>query len=188
MAAAVTPAPGYATNTQSSMETPEFKRLLLKTAIFVKANDGRVHEDNLREIQNYTKIASYFKDIDTEVLMTEIMDDLRANKENAIEAYLKDLGEANLTLIQELLILEIIMRIMHGSDTLDQHEIEFLQAVRTRLKVYNEIILERFGEIDYLVNQQYTDVKESEGTEYIPDITSPDLMRFNDIELNDSQM
>jgi hypothetical protein len=170
------------------METPEFKRLLFKSAIFVKSNDGRVHEDSVREIQSYAKIASYFKDIESDELLKEITRDLQENKEHAIEQYFKELGEANLSLIQELLILEIIMRIIHGAETPDQHEIEFLQVVRTRLKVYNEIILERFGEIDYLVSEQYTDIKEAEEGSLIDEILSPDLNKFNDLDLNDSKM
>jgi hypothetical protein len=170
------------------METPEFKRFLFRTAMYVKANDGRIYEDRVREIQSYAKIASYFKDIETEKLLKEITQDLQENKELAIENYLRELGEANLTLIQELLILEIIMRIIHASDLPDPHEVEFLQSVRTRLKVYNEIILERFGEIDYLVNQKYTDIKEAEEGNLINDMKSPDLMKFNDIDLDDSQV
>ncbi|MAT40557.1 MAG: hypothetical protein CL946_13250 [Ectothiorhodospiraceae bacterium] len=170
------------------METAQFKELLFETAIFVRAADGKMNEDNIREIQSYSKIASYFKDLDCDRIMADLLAKLRTNHEHAMEVYFHRLREAELTLIQELLILEIIMRMMHVTEAPSQREIEFLKSVRTRLKVYNEIILERFGEVDYLVNKKYADVKETEEENYLEEMRSPDLMKFNDVDLNDTKI
>lgn len=157
------------------MENPDFKTLLFKSAVCVMACDGEIHEDELTEIKMIARATSYFKGLDYRTELKNIIDNIRMNGKQTIEKYFTQIGDCNFTPVQELLILEVLMRIINADKKIDPNEIKFLKIVKSKLKVHDEIIIERFGTVNLLFDRQYEDVAKSFKDDFVGELKLPKL-------------
>jgi len=80
--------------------------------------------------------------------------------------------------------LEIALRIISADDDIDDNEVKFVKLIRSKLKVPNEIIKDRFGVIEYLMNKDYETNIKTKITEnnFISELIMPefqDLKKIN---------
>jgi hypothetical protein len=54
--------------------------------------------------------------------------------------------------VEEMLILEIVLRLVYADTKIDEKEIKFIEDVRSCLGLDDEMIIQRFGEIDFLIS------------------------------------
>ncbi len=129
------------------MEQRNLQKLLLETAIATIVCDGEIHEKEIAELNNIISQATYFKDFNGRELLKEMIDDVQRNVRDVLRGYLEKLKKTDLSPVQELLILEVILRIVYADERFDENEVLFIKLVRSMLKLHDETIVQRFGSV-----------------------------------------
>ena len=135
------------------MEQVKFQKILLATAICAIACDGEIDDAEIEELGHIVKNTTYFIGIDPVGFSKEMIDAVKNNSTDFVGNYFQKLRRTPLSPAQELLILEIIIRIIQADKRIDENEVAFLKQVRSRLNVYDEIIYQRFGEMPCLTKK-----------------------------------
>lgn len=139
------------------------------------ACDGEIHEDEIKEIENISQTTPYFGKIDYTKETKDIVADITKHGTGTIKKHFLNLKQSNLTPVQELLLLEVLMRIINADKVQDPNEIKFLQIVNSSLKVHDEIIMERFGNTELLFDRDYKQVDKSFKKKFISELRLPKL-------------
>ena len=116
--------------------------------------DGHIDDREIRELKYIDRATTYFKDIDLSQELTKFVADVKENKKITINNLINKLNTTSKTTVEELLLLEVALRIIYADTKINEDEIEFLQSIRSTLSLRNEIIKDRFGSIDILLNNQ----------------------------------
>jgi uncharacterized tellurite resistance protein B-like protein len=131
------------------MEQNEFQKLLLKTAVCSIACDGDIDEREIAELRKMVDRTQYFNEIKVGNLLDEMILDIKADGRLFFEDFTKTIEKADLSLMQELLVIEVILRIFYADERIDDNEITLFKVVRSKFKIHNEIIHQRFGDISF---------------------------------------
>jgi len=132
------------------MEQKEFQKLLLETVICSIACDGDIDDREIAELHKMINHAQYFKGLEVNDFLDEMIKSVKSDGRTFLGDYFKQLKETKLSPMQELLVLEVVLRIIQADERLDDNEIAFLKIVRSNFAVHNEIIHQRFGNVPYL--------------------------------------
>jgi uncharacterized tellurite resistance protein B-like protein len=132
------------------MEELSYEKLLFNTAVCVMACDGQIHENEVNELNLIAEKTPYFRALDYKNELNIIMKEIEKNT-NIIKLYFNNLKEADLSLVQELQILEVVLRMMYSDNRIDENEVKFIRLLKTHLKIPDQVIFERFGKIDFLI-------------------------------------
>ena len=133
----------------------EFKKILFRTAFCSMACDGSIDDLEINEMRNIDKNTSYFNEIDLSKELDHLIKKINADGKKIISELFESLREVNLNIVQELLILEVAMRIIGADNRHEKNEIKFLKLLRSKLDINTELIIDRFGNIPYLNNMNY---------------------------------
>lgn len=163
------------------METKDFKKLLFKTAFCVMACDGSIDDLEIQEMRKIDSSTTYFSDIDLSDELDELINELHNKNIKIVKNLFDLLRENTLTISQELLILEVTMRIINADDVIDDNEVRFLNLIRSKLDLGNQIIHQRFGKISYLKNLNYEDVGLNQ-SDFIKEIEISEIKKWGEIE------
>jgi len=163
------------------METKDFKKLLFETAFCIMACDGSIDDLEIQEMKKIDSNTSYFSDIDLSDELDNLINDLQNKNVKIVKRLFDSLRENTLTVTQELLVLEITMRIMNADNVIVDNETRFLDLIRSKLDISDQIIHERFGKIPYLKNLNYQDVKLSQ-SDFIKEIEITEIKKWEDIK------
>ena len=132
------------------MEELKFEKLLFITAVCVMACDGEINDSEIQELKLISKNTPYFKDLDYQTELNSIMFDIK-NNTNIMKQYFGIIKVAELSPVQELLILEVVLRMMYADNRIDENEVKLIRIIKAYLRIPDQIIFERFGEIDFLI-------------------------------------
>ena len=132
------------------MSKIEINKLLFDIACTSIACDGHIDERELDELKRIQKSTPYFKNIDTTGKLNKFIDNFKNNSAELIDNILIELQNSSLNPVQQLLVLEVVLRIVYSDTIIQPNEIEFIKAVRASLTIEDQLIKERFGEIDFL--------------------------------------
>ena len=163
------------------METKNFKKLLFKTAFCVMACDGSIDDLEIQEMRKIDSSTTYFSDIDLSDELDELINELHNKNIKIVKNLFDSLRENTLTISQELLILEVTMRIINSDDIIDDNEVRFLKLIRSKLDVGDQIIHNRFGKIPYLKNLNYEDIELIQ-SDFVKEIEVTEIKKWRDIE------
>jgi hypothetical protein len=166
------------------MDNIEFKRLLFKVAFCSMACDGHIDDREVSEMRAIDRNTSYFDAIDLSDELSDLLEELHSKGVKLIEELFDALRAHDLNPIQELLVLEVALRIVSSDEKHDENELRFVQLLRSKLKLHDRLIHDRFGELDLLHVSQYTtdfDVPIAE-REFLDHVALPE---FSDIEAID---
>jgi len=150
------------------MKELKFEKLLFNTAVCVMACDGQIHESEVNELKLIGEKTPYFKELDYENELSKIMSDIKKNK-NIMKLYFNTLKEAELSPVQELLILEVVLRMMYADNRIDENEIKLVKLIKGYLKIPDQIIFERFGKIDFLI-KGYDEIDQQASLDNFPKV------------------
>lgn len=146
-----------------TLERPEFQRLLFRTAFCLMACDGHIDEREVNEIKLMNKSSAYFNGIDLTDELEELLSDLKERGKHIVDELFDTLAKLDIGVVQELLFLEVSFRLVHADEKVDENEIKFLRFLRSKLKIHDEIIRDRFGVVEYLFDKDYSqDIVKSE--------------------------
>ena len=163
------------------MENKDFKKLLFKTAFCVMACDGSIDDLEIQEMRKIDSSTTYFSDIDLSDELDELINELHNKNIKIVKNLFDSLRENTLTISQELLILEVTMRIINADDVIDDNEVRFLNLIRSKLDLGNQIIHQRFGKISYLKNLDYEDIGLNQ-SDFIKEIEISEIKKWGEIE------
>ena len=135
------------------MDITKFKRLLFETACCAVACDYHIDEREIHELQYISESTTYFKDIDLSKQFENFLADFKGNETETINRLVGKIKDAPLSPVEELLILEIVLRLIYADTKIDEKEIAFLKSIRLALSVSDEVITDRFGGIDILIKE-----------------------------------
>ena len=136
------------------MEKTKFKKLLFDIACTAVACDGHIDEREVKELQRIEKSTTYFEGINLTRKLDRFVESFKNNPEETIEEIIYKLKDSLLNPVEEMLVLEIALRLVYSDTKIDPKEIDFLQSIRACLSIDDEIMTQRFGVIDFLVSSQ----------------------------------
>lgn len=165
------------------MEKLEFKKLLFKVACCTMACDGEIDKREIEELKLINTSTFYFKDVDLSGELSAFIDELKAAGVQAVNNLLDSVKSFDLNLIQELLILEVAIRIINADKRHDENEIRFIRQLRRALNLHDEMIKDRFGDVPLLKIRADKNViagNKEEGV-FFEEITLSDIASFDEI-------
>ena len=136
------------------MEKTQYKKLLFDIACSSMACDGHIDEREIKELQDIEKSTTYFEGINLTRKLDRFVESFKNNPEETIEEIIYKLKDSLLNPVEEMLVLEIALRLVYSDVKIDPKEIDFLQSIRACLSIDDEIMTQRFGVIDFLVSSQ----------------------------------
>lgn len=168
------------------MERQELQRLLFRTAFCVMACDGHIDEREIKEIRLMDKSAQYFQGIDLSDELEQLLSILQKKGKHIVDELFDTISKVKLSTVQELLVLEVALRMVNADERLDENEIKFMRYLRSKLNVHNEIIHDRFGIIDYLFDKDYSVdiVKQETHDDLILNIDIPSIQELQVIDFS----
>lgn len=135
------------------MKTIDFQKLLFMSAVSVMAIDGEIHESEIEEIKSIVTNTAYFLDFDYEKELEDNIINIKKTGKEAINNYLLILSNSNLSEKQEIILIEIVLRIMEADNMFHLNEVIFLQMVKSKIKISDEILIIKFPKyIHYLMD------------------------------------
>jgi hypothetical protein len=150
------------------------------------ACDGHIDEREIKEIKAMDKSAAYFQGIDLSVELESLLVSLKEKGKHIVDELFEGLNKLNISTIQELLILEVAFRLIYADTKVDENEIKFLRFLRSKLKVPDIIIKERFGMVEYLFDRDYSKdiVKENSREDLLGTINIPKASELKEVDLS----
>ena len=168
----------------SPIDRKEFQKVLFRTAFCVMACDGHIDQREIDEIKLMNKSASYFQGIDLSGELDVLLKDLKEKGKHFVDELIINISLLDLSIIQELLILEVAFRMIYADAKVDENEIKFIRFLRSKLNLQDEIIRDRFGVVEYLFDKDYSKDIEKELVQ--KDFFSTTAMpEYKDLELVD---
>ena len=149
------------------MKNIEIKQILLNIAVCAISCDGHIDEREIEALKIIEKKSPYFSALDLSDTLEKSLEQSIKNLKDFQENVFKNIDDADLNIVQELIAMEISLRIIAADEKEEQAEIEFINALRKHLKVSDDIIEERFGEIDYLESTLPSEFEKKEGLNLI---------------------
>ncbi len=129
------------------MDKNKFKKILFKVAFCTMACDGDIDDREIAEIKLMDKKANYFANINLSNELDQLINNFNANGVGIIEELFDEVAQTDFNPIQELLILEVAIRVIYADKIVDENEVKFFKFLRSKLKISNNIIYDRFGDI-----------------------------------------
>ena len=131
-----------------------FKEILLRTAVCAIACDGDVDDREKEALYNIEKNSPYFSSEDLSSTLDKLIENCMSSFQSFRDELFISLDEVELNIVEELTLLEISFRIIAADEIEQESEREFVINLCKHLKVEDEIIIERFGVIDYLTKEE----------------------------------
>ena len=135
------------------MKTNDFQKLLFQSAVSVMAIDGEIHDKEIEEIKSIVKSTAYFLDFEFEKELENNIINIKQKGKEAINQYLITLSDSQLNEKQEVILIEVLLRIMEADEKFEDNEVKFLHMVKSKLKTTEEVLVMKFPkQIDHLID------------------------------------
>lgn len=126
------------------MTTSHFQILLSKAAVAAMAIDGEIHDNEVKELRAVASQTPYFFDFDYNQALDENTSFVKAQGKNAINQWLDEIAQAELSDKQKWILVEVLLRVMDADHKADPSELIFLQLVITKIHLNEEQLITRF--------------------------------------------
>jgi len=129
------------------MNPKEYTYFLLKSAVCLMGCDGEIHPSEIDELKTIGKNSSYFDLINFEDELEILYREIAEEGKQYIYDYYRELESINIELSEEneLILLEVLLKITYADEKVDDNELTFLGMIRPRLKVTDDKIMKQFG-------------------------------------------
>jgi uncharacterized tellurite resistance protein B-like protein len=147
------------------MKANEFQKFLFKGAVFAMACDGDIDESEIKEIELIAENEIYFMGFDYKIPMKEEIKLIKSGGKNAINGFLTQLSKTDLKEKQEIILIEVLVRVIEADGIIDPNEVKFIQLILSKLNIEKETIITLFPkQINWLIdfenyglNEEFTD-------------------------------
>jgi uncharacterized tellurite resistance protein B-like protein len=135
------------------MKNTDFKTFLFKSAVMAMACDGDIVEEEINEIKKIVSNEIYFMGYDFEEPLKSNIENIKVNGKNAINQYLQEIVTNELNEHQEILLVEVLLRMIQADAKVEESELRFLHLAKSRLKTDEQTLIIKFPyQVDYLVD------------------------------------
>lgn len=135
------------------MRTNDFQKLLFQSAVSAMAVDGEIHDKEIEEIKSIVKSTAYFLDFEFEKELNENINNIKKHGKEAINQYLLLLSSSQLNENQEVILIEVLLRMMEADNKIEDNEVKFLHMVKSKLKISAVDLVVKFPkQVDYLMD------------------------------------
>lgn len=168
------------------MDNVKFRELLFKVAFCAMACDGHIDHQEIDELKTMDVKASFFESINLSDELEKLLNDFKNKGTKVIEELFILLRETKLNPIQELLVLEVALRIINADNKHDENEIRFIHLLRSKLELHDSTINDRFGKLDVLHTNDYSQsiVTRKTEIEFANSITLPEMHELKQVDLS----
>ena len=126
---------------------------MLKSAVSVIACDSSIEESEISEIRNIVENEIYFMGYELDATLKKNIDDIKLNGRNAVNQFLHEITSNDLNEHQELLLIEVLLKIILSDKKVEENELRFLHLAKSRLKTDEQTLIIKFpNQVDYLVD------------------------------------
>ena len=132
------------------MKNQDFKDFLFKSAVMAMACDGDIAETEIEEIKTIVANEIFFMGYDFEEPLKRNIDNIKANGIGEINQYLQEIGTYNLNEHQEILLIEVLLRIIEADNSIQTSELKFLQMAKAKLNIDEQTLIINFPLVLYL--------------------------------------
>lgn len=135
------------------MKTNDFQKLLFQSAVSAMAVDGEIHDNEIEEIKSIVRSTAYFLDFEFEKELEDNISNIKRNGKEAINQYLLMLSSSQMSEKQEVILIEVLLRMMEADNKFEDNEVKFLHMVKSKLKTSEEVLVMKFPrQVDYLMD------------------------------------
>ena len=134
------------------MKNKDFKDFLFKSAVMAVSCDS---ENADIEIIEKKMVANeiYFRGYDYEEPLQNNIDHIKANGKNGINQYLQEIVSSDLNEHQEIVSIEVLLRMIESDNDIQHFELKFLQMAKAKLKIDEQTLIVKFpNKIDLLID------------------------------------
>ena len=117
--------------------------LLLKTVFACMACDGDIAPEEIQLVRDLTNTSNLFHEIDVETVLNGYIDSINQNGVNFLRQYLNDITESELTIEDQLCLVDLAIRTIEADNIIKYSEVKFFKKIRVRLSLTDEEILLR---------------------------------------------
>ena len=118
------------------------------------ACDGHIDDKEIKELRVIDKTTPYFGDVDLSKRLNRFVESYKDDSEKTIETVINQLNDSSLNPVEEMLVLEIALRIVYSDTKIDSKEVTFLKSIRSGISIDNNMLFKRFGVIDFLIDKK----------------------------------
>lgn len=135
------------------MKNSEFKDFLFKSAVIAMACDGNIAEEEINEIKTIVANEIYFMGYEFEEQLRKNIEAIKINGKTAVNQFLQEITNNDLTEHQELLLIEVLLKIIQADTKFEENELRFLHMTKSKLKTDEKTLIVKFPhQIDYLMD------------------------------------
>lgn len=135
------------------MKNSEFKDFLFKSAVIAMACDGDIAEEEINEIKTIVANEIYFMGYEFEEPLQKNIEAIKINGKNAVNQFLQEITNNDLNEHQELLLIEVLLKIIQADTKVEENELRFLHLAKSKLKTDEQTLIIKFPHhIDYLID------------------------------------
>jgi uncharacterized tellurite resistance protein B-like protein len=142
------------------METQEFEKLLIKSAFSCMVCDGEIDKNEINLIKSLFSSSSFQSTTCIDDLLNQFITEINSQGNDFLRLFLKELKIAVLTEEEELKLIDFCLKTIYSDFEVKYNEIKFFKIIRSKLKVSNERILEKFPSKDVFLEKTFEIIKE----------------------------
>ena len=136
------------------MENLELKKIFLEIAVAAISCDGHVDEREVEKLKEIEKSSSYFSEVDLSKELKSLLDLSMGDINSFQNDLFKKVENSDLDIVQQLAAIDVSLEIIQADGKVEQTEKDFVRQLRQHLHVTDEIVEQRFGVIDYLIESK----------------------------------
>ena len=116
------------------------------------ACDGEIAKEEVDMVKRLGAEYDIFANVDIEAYLNIWIIAINKNGASFLKNYLNELSEANLSLSEQLFVIDFAIKTIEADERIEYSEIKFFKKVRRRLSISDEKILEKYpNKEDYLL-------------------------------------
>jgi len=123
------------------METTE---LYLKTLFCCMACDGEIANAEIEMVKHLSSEYDIFSNIEIESYLNKWITAINENGTAFLRSYLNELSNADLSLSEQLFIVDLAIKTIEADERIEYSEIKFFKKIRNRLSITDEEILRKY--------------------------------------------
>lgn len=108
------------------------------------ACDGEIAKDEVQLIEDITAKNELFKDLDVKNILNKYVDEINLRGQDFLNQFLEEIVTANLTPIEQMIIVRIAIQMIEADKKIEYSEIRFFKEIRKRLSIDDDVILAEF--------------------------------------------
>jgi uncharacterized tellurite resistance protein B-like protein len=135
------------------MKNSEFKDFLFKSAVIAMSCDGYIAEEEINEIKSIVANEIYFMGFDFEEPLHKNIEAIKMYGMRAVNDYLHEITNNDLSEHQELILIEVLLKIILADSEVKESELQFLHLAKSRVRTDEQTLIVKFPHhIDYLID------------------------------------